>query len=200
MLGNIKYQVGEGFLCIMTSLFSHFLPKNDQMTQINALYSNKQNVPDLSLSWVLSIAWPWWLYVERGPYRDTEGFIETSIERENYVMLSMQQQQSLSCGWGEVTSCVLARRWLDQGFICTRSRIRSGWSHPCDIYLLVTPCIHLVTMYTLCCVWHPGWADPAISITLKTNGRMNNTLTLGCRVSGGGGQISRPCLGSTQNF
>ena len=32
---------------------------------------------------------------ERGPYRDTEGFIETSIERENYVMLSMQ---SLSCG------------------------------------------------------------------------------------------------------
>ena len=50
-------------------------------------------------------------------------------------------------------------------------------------------------LYTLCCVWHPGWADPAISITLKTNGRMNNTLTLGCRVSGGGGQISRPSLG-----
>ena len=29
----------------MTSLFGHFLPKNDQMTQNNALYSNKQNVP-----------------------------------------------------------------------------------------------------------------------------------------------------------
>ena len=43
---------------------------------------------------------------------------------------------SLSWGWGEVTSCVLARRWLDQGFICTHSRIRSGWSHPCDITLL----------------------------------------------------------------
>ena len=29
----------------MTSLFGHFLPKNDQMTQNNYLYSNKQNVP-----------------------------------------------------------------------------------------------------------------------------------------------------------
>ena len=29
----------------MTSLFGHFLPKNDQMTQNNALYPNKQNVP-----------------------------------------------------------------------------------------------------------------------------------------------------------
>ena len=32
----------------MTSLFGHFLPKNDQMTQNNALYSNKQNVPTVS--------------------------------------------------------------------------------------------------------------------------------------------------------
>ena len=34
----------------MTSLFGHFLPKNDQMTQNNALYYNKQNVPD---AWVI---------------------------------------------------------------------------------------------------------------------------------------------------
>ena len=34
----------------MTSLFGHFLPKNDQMTQNNALYSNKQNVPIASTS------------------------------------------------------------------------------------------------------------------------------------------------------
>ena len=40
----------------MTSLFGHFLPKNDQMTQNNALYSNKQNVPKVAVDRVDSEA------------------------------------------------------------------------------------------------------------------------------------------------
>ena len=34
-----------GYVQGLANIFGHFLPKNDQMTQNNALYSNKQNVP-----------------------------------------------------------------------------------------------------------------------------------------------------------
>ena len=45
MLGNIKYQVDEGFYVSWHHFLVIFCQKNDQMTQNNALYSNKQNVP-----------------------------------------------------------------------------------------------------------------------------------------------------------
>ena len=92
------------------------------------------------------------------------------------------------------------------GFICTPSRIRSGWSHPCDIprviYLLVTPCtLVTVTPCTPCVV-----CDTLAGLTLQLASHSRQmggwtTLSLSVlRFSGGGGQFSRPCPGPTQNF
>ena len=68
----------------MTSLFGHFLPKNDQMTQNNALYSNKQNVPNTSNSRTRTHKnWP---------------SIDWSRNRIRHIIVA-SCSQTLFCGW-----------------------------------------------------------------------------------------------------
>ena len=66
----------------MTSLFGHFLPKIDQMTQNSALYSNKQNVPIVTLT---CLDWFWVKFFFSGSLFRSTVFIFFHIYRVHDV-------------------------------------------------------------------------------------------------------------------